>query len=253
MSNNLNFFYQTRDHKCNYYYFAFNTGLKDTFREAFREHNTSTNKIREIEEHFPDIRKMLERNGGSMCMGVESGYILEKFDECDYVVVLTEIDKPVYSFRKEAFIDNLCGLVFLKEHSPKDYTKNTDYLYISLICSIKGVGNHLMKKCEDIARMLNKTKIKLDSLDAPLGFYLYKGYKFDPSYDIMASYEISTNVEEKDPTSGYPYYPIEDISKPKLGTLGKLGSIIGKEKRIICLSIGIKKSKGFLGFIVLAS
>ena len=217
MSNNLNFFYQTRDHKCNYYYFAFNTGFKDTFKDTFREHNTSTNKIREIEEHFPDIRKMLERNGGSMCMGVESGYILEKFDECDYVVVLTEIDKPVYSFRKEAFIDNLCGLIFLKEHAPKNTKAITDYLYITLVCAIKGIGGHLMNKCEEIAIKMGFNKIKLDSLDAPIGFYLYKGYKFDKSGHADARYEIAEDEEEKDPKRGNPYIDIRDIPEPKIG------------------------------------
>mgnify|MGYP005752757841 FL=1 len=117
MSNNLNLFFETRDHKCNYYYFAFNKETKQSSKEVLEEHNPNNTKIREIKEHFPDIRKMLERNAGSMCMGVNSGYILDKFDECEYVVVLTEIDKPVYSFRKEAFIDNLCGLIFLKENA----------------------------------------------------------------------------------------------------------------------------------------
>ena len=187
---NLNFFHKTKDQKCNYYYFAFNKGNK----EVFQEHNSLNSNYESIKNHIPNIEEMLKRNGPNMCRGVESGYILEQFRECDYVLVVTEIKKKKYTLKKKTYIDNLCGLVFLKENAPKDYTKNTDYLYISLICSNSGIGSHLMKKSEEIARMIGVNKIKLDSLDAPIGFYLYKGYKFDRSNDILSERRYTSVV-----------------------------------------------------------
>ena len=210
---NLNFFHKTKDQKCNYYYFAFNKGNK----EVFQEHNSLNSNYESIKNHIPNIEQMLKKNGPNMCSGVEGGYILEQFRECDYVLVVTEIKEKKYTLKKKTYIDNLCGLVFLKENAPKDYTKNTDYLYISLICSNSGVGSHLMKKSEEIARMIGVNKIKLDSLDTPIGFYLYKGYKFDRSSDILATYEISKQIKEKKPNKKLNYVDIKKIPEPKLG------------------------------------
>jgi hypothetical protein len=216
-SNAIKLFHETKDHKCNYYYFSVRSD--DSILKSAM-HNEKDRTYNSIKDHVPNIREMLEHNGENLCAGVSKGYILEAFDQCKYVLVLTEIKKPIYSLRKETFVDSLCGLVFMKENVPKDTSLLTDYLYLNLICAVKGVGSHLLKKCEEIALKIGKTKVKLDSLDSPLGFYLYKGYRFDKSTSPGAQYQFSKDTETKEPTKdnkNLKYVDIKDIPEPKLG------------------------------------
>ena len=219
-SNTIQLYYTTNDHKCNYYYFSIKRPDDSILKSS--KHNEADTSYNSIKDHVPNIRKMLEYNGENLCAGVSKRYILEAFDNCKYVLVLTEIKKPIYSLRKETFIDSLCGLVFMKENVPKDtsLSTDTDYLYLNLICAVKGVGSHLLKKCEEIALKLGKTKVKLDSLDTPLGFYLYKGYEFDKSTSPGAQYQFSIDTETKEPAKdnkNLKYVDIKDIPEPKLG------------------------------------
>lgn len=202
-----NVHYETKDLKCNYYFFR----IKD-FNHIEKEHKTNSRKIK---EHTPNILQLIKRNGEKLCSGVTKGYILDDLKDSDYILILTSINLPLHNLRDKDFvIDKLCGLVFLKNFAPKDIKKNTEYLYISLICAQRGIGSHLLKKCEEFAEFLEVPKIKLDSLDAPLGFYLKKGFMFDYS-STTRLYKISHDLND-DPIplkDRKNYRSIQDIKK----------------------------------------
>jgi len=83
----------------------------------------------------------------------------------------------------------LCGLLFLKEL--KEQGKKT--LYIPLICCKKGIGRGFLSLAEKIAEDLNYDKITLNSMDPPLGFYIKKGYQFEPGLDRY--YKLKNKID----------------------------------------------------------
>jgi len=198
-------YFGNRDLKANHFYFGLN-------KHTLKGHNQTHPEIDTIQNHYPDIEELLKRSGPKICGGVDNDYILKAFDECKYVFVLTEIHRTKYELRKKHFIDDLCGLVFMKDYSPKETKTDTDYLYLSLICGKKGFGGQLLQFCEDFAKYLGRKRVKLDSLSEPLGFYLYKGYKLDNG---ESTYYLGDN-DERNPNDSN-FVNIETIPEPKLG------------------------------------
>ena len=192
-----NVFTTTRQNiKCNYLFSKIKRG-----DEKMIKYLRSSDEYANI-EHKPDIRELLEYSGELICGGVTKGYILNTFDEADYVFVLTSIDKHEHKLRKENFIDRLCGILFIKNKTPKAYGKaklEDDYLYLSLICGRPGVGSKLMNLFHNLAKFMGKKRVILDSLAAPIGFYLKKGYLFTDSNDpkAIAGINLSSDNNEK--------------------------------------------------------
>ena len=204
---NYDLYFGNRDLKANHFYFGLN-------QYTLKGHNRTHPEIDTIQNHYPDIREILKRHGPKICGGVNDGYILQAFDECKYVFVLTSIYQTDRVLRKKHFIDDLCGLVFMKDYVPKESNPDTDYLYLSLICGKKGFGGQLLQFCEDFAKYLGRKRVKLDSLSEPLGFYLYKGYKLDSG---TSTYYLGDKDERDPDKSKSNYVNIQDIPHHKLG------------------------------------
>ena len=72
------------------YWKKISTDKKKEFIKAFRDYVVKTYST-----------KFDEYSGEKLCQhGIETQYILEKFDSCDYVLVSTEISEPKYNFRR---------------------------------------------------------------------------------------------------------------------------------------------------------
>lgn len=97
-----------------------------------------------------------------------------------------------------------CGLVFLNHKSNKS-------IYLSLMCSKKGLDGNLLLLGEEIGRILRYKEIHLKSLEEPYGFYLYKGYK-----NKIGKNTIKLNT---------PFKNIPSSIAGKIKPMNKLGSV----------------------------
>jgi hypothetical protein len=144
--------------------------------------------------NYISISEILEWSGENLCKTISKDYILEELESTDIVLLSASVTNN--KTRSKQLSKKLCGFVLIKIRK--------DHLYISVICGLPGIGGKLIKKTETLAKKMNKKKIKLDSMDAPIGFYLKNGYLFDKGYD---TYEISENY--------FPEYSIpKKISNP---------------------------------------
>ena len=107
---------------------------------------------------------------------VNKGYISEqnKLSNISLVLFSEDINSRT---KTEKYI--ICGLIFLKEI----VTKTNNNLYIPLICCKPSIGSGFMLLAEKITQDLGYSKLTLNSMADPLGFYIHKGYILDRGND----------------------------------------------------------------------
>ena len=115
---------------------------------------------------------------------VNKDYVNEQYDTNNISLVL--FSKHINQRSKKAKYV-LCGLLFLKE-----FRKHI--IYLSLICSKPKIGSAFILVAEKLSQKLGYDKLKLVSIDDPLGFYIHKGYSFLKGHQI---YEIPKKVTIK--------------------------------------------------------
>jgi len=101
-----------------------------------------------------------------LCKGIGSQYLIESFNRNDAVVVIGSSMDVLPN-------GNVFGFAGLK------FNQEENSLYIDIICShtgIKGAGDFLIKKLEDISRNLSIDKIYLKSVEWAISFYEKYGY-----------------------------------------------------------------------------
>lgn len=159
------------NYNCNYILLRINIKKVVTFFTI----DLNSNKIEQTEynsiKHLVNILKFID--GYMLCKkSVDPTYLKEQFDNNRYSLLL--FSQNTSTIPRETTQNKLkqlfCGLVFLNHKSNKS-------IYLSLICSKKGLGSNLLLLGEDISTKLNYKEIHLKSLEEPYGFYLYKGYK----------------------------------------------------------------------------
>jgi len=108
---------------------------------------------------------------------ISTGFLKEKYKESEISIILfSNRDRSSNYNRKLRKIDDninlvLCGLLFI--------SKKKDYLYINAVCAKSGFGTPLIELTIDLTKIYNMKKIKLTSIDKPIGFYLAKKFEFD--------------------------------------------------------------------------
>lgn len=176
-------FFDSKDKtRCNYMIVRVNPSKKLRGMERHVKNNSLQSYSPSSNNHI-SIEDIADWSGSNLCSGIEKGYIMEKIEENDYVIISAGLKKR--STRGKGYAKSLCGILLLKVYS--------DYLYITLICGKAWVGQKLINLTEDIAKSSNIYKIKLDSVDAPISFYLKNKFKFDRGED---TYKISDYEDE---------------------------------------------------------
>jgi len=111
-----------------------------------------------------------------LCKGLNPDYILDSFDDVDAVVIIGSTMNILPN-------GNIFGFALII------FDEKTNSIYIDVICShigIKGAGDILINKIEDISRKLFVTKIHLKSVKSAISFYEKYGFtKFDSLCDDM--------------------------------------------------------------------
>lgn len=122
-----------------------------------------------VDNNFKNVTDYIYRifdKSRFLCKGIDSEYLLESFERHDAVVVIgSSMD-----ILPNGNVFGFAGLKF-------DQTENS--LYIDIICShsgIKGAGDFLIKKLEDICRNLSIDTIHLKSVAWAISFYEKYGY-----------------------------------------------------------------------------
>ena len=205
--------------ECNYLYFKVRRGGQEYTSTEISDDLQETIELKSIDSTLIDddiIKKLLSIHGSKLCAGdINKGYLLDQFEKCKYIIILLSLTETKYDFRDPAnLIKRLCGLVFLD-------TKPNNSMYVSLICGKPGLGSKLLNFSETISKQLGYTKMKLNSLDSPIGFYLKKGYLFDESKGSVAGnvgYNISGGPDEYDPE---PETPPSVVMEPAIGYIHK--------------------------------
>jgi len=207
--------------ECNCLYFKVRRGGQEYTSTEISDDLRETIELKSIDlstlTDDKTIKTLLELHGERLCAGdINKRYLLEQFNECDIIIILLSITVTKYNSRDaKSLTKRLCGLVFLNKQ-PEDNS-----IYLSLICGKSGLGSKLLNFSETISKQLRYTKMKLNSLDLPIGFYLKKGYLFDESKGSVAGnvgYNISGGPDEYDPE---PETPPSVVKEPAIGYIHK--------------------------------
>jgi len=151
---------------------------------------------------------IIMRTGARLCPNVSKTYFSEQFEASDVVFISFKREPKSYDFRKKSFIEEICALAFCK------LTKG---MFVSLICSKAGVrlGGPLLKYIESYAKKNKIRQVSLDSLELPLGFYLYKDYKLKSGDSDYNLYEEDLEEEPPDEIMNQDF--LDTIATPKQG------------------------------------
>jgi len=121
-----------------------------------------------------------------LCKGLNPNYILDSFDNVDAVVIISSSINILPN-------GNIFGFALI------NFNEQSNSIYIDVICShigIKGAGDILINKIEDISRRLLITKIELKSVKRAISFYEKYGFtKYDKSCDDMCLMMKSINTK----------------------------------------------------------
>ena len=111
-----------------------------------------------------------------LCKNLNPDYILESFDHCDAVVIISSSIDILPN-------GNIFGFALI------NFNEVDNSIYIDVICShigIQGAGDILMNEIQGITRKLYMTKIYLKSVDTAISFYEKYGFvKYDKLCDDM--------------------------------------------------------------------
>lgn len=130
------------------------------------EYENSYNSYKNVTDY---IYKIINKTG-FLCKGLNPEYILDSFDDVDAVVIISSGMNILPN-------GNIFGFALI------NFDEKTNSIYIDVICShigIKGAGDILINKIEDISRKLFIKKIQLKSVKSAISFYEKYGFtKFD--------------------------------------------------------------------------
>jgi len=146
-------------------------------------------KITKKSKLLTNLENTLATAGNKLCtFTVENQYIKDSYNDCDISIVLFSETYHEKSRSKEPTY-LICGLLFLNENS-------ANVLYLNLICakSVGGLGSKLLGLAEHIGKYLKYKKLRLTSIDEPLGFYIHKGYTLEIGNDV---YKIPEKIDLK--------------------------------------------------------
>ena len=134
-------------------------------------------------------------NSEFLCKGLNPDYILESFDNVDAVVIIGSSMNILPN-------GNIFGFCLIK------FNENSNSIYIDVICShigIKGAGDILINKIEDISRKLLIRGIYLKSVKSAISFYERYGFiKYNKLCDdmcVMIKYMNKKNGGKKGKTN----------------------------------------------------
>jgi hypothetical protein len=128
----------------------------------------------DVEPHghtYKEITKRIDKmvQDGLLCKGLSHTHISGVFDKADAVFVVHSSDILP---NKETILGFALVQFLLHEEA----------FYVNIICShkeVKGAGEFLLKKMEEISRKLSKKYIKLDSVNSAITFYEKFGFVKD--------------------------------------------------------------------------
>ena len=190
----MSFFFESFDKtKCNYFIIRVRNNNKMPYIEKHYK-NTILQTYDNSKFNHVNIEDIVKWSGEKLCKTISKDYILDSIDESDYIIVSSSVN--INKTRSKQISNKLCGIVLLKKYK--------SHIYITLICGLLGLGKKLLNIVEKIAKHSNIKKIKLDSVDTPIYFYLKNGFIFDRGID---TYEISEDYRS------YIKYP-KKISNP---------------------------------------
>ena len=122
-----------------------------------------------------------------LCKGLNSEYILNSFNNVDAVIIIGSTMDILPN-------GNIFGFALIK------FDEKTNSIYIDIICShigIKGAGDMLINKIEDMSRRLFITKIQLQSVKSAITFYQKYGFiKNDNLCDDMCTMIKNINTKK---------------------------------------------------------
>jgi hypothetical protein len=125
--------------------------------------------------------KAFNEDNKLICSGIGPDFITESYNDSD--ISILQFSQSRTTPRKVTLSTrpySLCGIICLK-NLKDDVGRNGlphSNIYLDLICSRPGIGSNLLQIAEMISKDIGKNCIYLKSVDRPLAFYLYKGYKF---------------------------------------------------------------------------
>lgn len=177
-----NFFLSNAQHNCDYAVVRLNKNKKykqKVLKKSFQSYNLS-------DKDYISLEEIIKQSGSNLCKNIEKDYILDTVKKSDIVILSLSItDRKT---RSKISAKKLCGLILLK-------CKTTN-LYINLICGLPGLGKKLLNIVEKVAKSYNLNKIKLDSVDNAIGFYIKNNFTFDRGTEV---YELGEDDEDLTP------------------------------------------------------
>ena len=116
---------------------------------------------------YQNITKTIDSiiENGFLCEGLDYEYISEAFDKTDAIFVIHASDVLPN--------ETILGFALIK------FLINEESLYVDIICShneVKGAGEYLLKKIEEISKKISKKYIKLNSVNSAITFYEKYGF-----------------------------------------------------------------------------
>jgi len=186
----MSFFFESFDKtKCNYFMVRVRKNKKMSYIEKHYKNNILQTYDNSKFNHI-SIEDIINWSGERLCKTIEKGYIIDSIEKSDYVILSSSI--KINKTRSKQISNKLCGIVLLKKYK--------SHIYITLICGLLGLGKKLLNMVERIAIQSNINKIKLDSVDVPIYFYLKNGYLFDKgrnTYEISKDYRTHIKYPKK--------------------------------------------------------
>lgn len=140
--------------------------------EKFDVYSNSDDSYKKVKDY---VNRLIS-NSEFLCRGLNPNYIVKAFDNADAVIIIGSSMNVLPN-------GNIFGFALI------NFDEKHNAIYIDVICShigMKGVGEILMNKIEDINKKLSMTDIYLKSVKSAISFYEKYGFtKHDKSCDDM--------------------------------------------------------------------
>jgi len=117
----------------------------------------------------PEVLGWVQSNLADQCGGdvVGSWARAESIPRADYIIVAL---RPTVGLRSGGSAYAVCGFGILKDTSRVE-------MYLDVLCSSQRYGGRILAFAEELARSMGKARMRLSSLEKPLGFYVKNQYK----------------------------------------------------------------------------
>ena len=142
----------------------------------------------------PEVLGWVQSNLADQCGGevVGSWARAESIPRADYIIVAL---RPTVGLRSGGSAHAVCGFGILKDTSPVDNPKLE--MYLDVLCSSQRYGGRILASAEELARSMGKARMRLSSLEKPLGFYVKNQYKEvdDPCNPMSRVYRTGNRID----------------------------------------------------------